>query len=971
MSKYSDNRSRIFSPSNAPSPSGRMCSFALRILNSVLVMNLLVGLFPVSGSAASFGKFNAIVSPSGAIRIEMNHNEFGTLLPSLFEASWRGALMTSANIDCAEVGDVCYGKIRASSGASTDCETRISTIANGLHLAYKITPTTNMQLNGLYVGITIPVGYLVGGSCIVDGKQAKFPEKRVETHLLSGDARSVEIRAANGSCLEFKLASPTPILIQDDRIWGPTFCLRIGPQYADPVEWPAGKSFTAEFDLISSTGMSVEYDAPVTIEPGKDWIPLDPGLDIEAGSALDLSGMVSKYAPAGKSGRVVVGPNGSFAFANEPKKPVRFYGVNLCFTGQYMTHEEADRLATRLQRLGYNAVRFHHYEGTLIDYSDPTHTKLNSEMLDKFDYLFAALKKRGIYATTDIFVSRPVLAKEVWENEQGDIPQDIFKIAVPVNERAFSNYKAFATSFLTHKNPYTDMSYAKDPALGWLSLINEGNPVDQLSSMSGHVADDWKSAWNKWLTRKYPSRDDMLRALGLADANGAIPMPKSIDNTPLGIQASLFIADVERDFVKRMRAFLGEELGCKALLTDTNAAWNYSVQMYAGRRDFDYVDDHFYFDHPYFLDFLANPWSLPSSCSNASPVASQGISGCYFSTGRMIGKPFTVTEFNYAWPSAVRGASGMLTGALGAFQGWSAIYRFAYSHGHDEMFSPSGSNYFDLAADPLNLASDRAALFLFLRHDLQPAKHIAAAAISMESVFDHPKTTADMRTALSALAFVTRVGTAVTSGKSGKAVADVVVDPYDPAARDKVIAQYKKHGWLKPNNRTNLTTGVCESDTREVLVDSRNDVFSVDTPRTAGGSAVAGTKIQTKMAEIEIQDQRATVWVSSLDGKPINESRRLLVTHLTDMQNAGAKFGDKARKVLVSSGGLPYLVHSGRAVVKICLKDAAKANVWGLSVSGARTSQVKTRIENGVLVVPLDVNAGGKARMLYEVTVTK
>ena len=46
---------------------------------------------------------------------------------------------------------------------------------------------------------------------------------------------------------------------------------------------------------------------------------------------------------------------------------MRFYGVNLCFSAHYITHEQADRLAERLARLGYNAVRLHHYEGELTE----------------------------------------------------------------------------------------------------------------------------------------------------------------------------------------------------------------------------------------------------------------------------------------------------------------------------------------------------------------------------------------------------------------------------------------------------------------------------------------------------------------------------------------------------------------------------------------------------------------------------
>ena len=125
---------------------------------------------------------------------------------------------------------------------------------------------------------------------------------------------------------------------------------------------------------------------------GKEWIPLQLQLDIEAGSALDFSQLALQDAPAGKHGWLQASPDGTFSFADQPGKPQRFYGVNFCFSAQYISHEQSDRLAERLARLGYNAVRLHHYEGELTE-GQRDRTQLNPEKLDQLDYLFAALVK--------------------------------------------------------------------------------------------------------------------------------------------------------------------------------------------------------------------------------------------------------------------------------------------------------------------------------------------------------------------------------------------------------------------------------------------------------------------------------------------------------------------------------------------------------------------------------------------------
>jgi hypothetical protein len=53
------------------------------------------------------------------------------------------------------------------------------------------------------------------------------------------------------------------------------------------------------------------------------------------------------------------------------------------------------------------------------------------------------------------------------------------------------------------------------------------------------------------------------------------------------------------------------------------------------------------------------------------------------------------------------------------------------------------------------------------------------------------------------------------------------------------------------------------------------------------------------------------------------------------------------------------------------VKNAAAARVWALATSGKRLGEVKAGVAEGALVVPLDVNAGGRARMLYEVEIVE
>ena len=727
-------------------------------------------------------------------------------------------------------------------------------------------------------------------------------------------------------------------------------------------------------------------DGPVIIQAGTEWLPLDLSLDIEPGSALDFTDVVPWHAPAGKFGRVIAGPQGKMVLADRPTEPVRFYGCNFCFSAQYLSHEQADRLAARLQRLGYNAVRFHHYESLLVARSQGITTTLRPEARDQLDYLFAALKQRGIYVTTDLFVSRPVLASEVWPDATGDVGMDNFKKAVLVNDRAFENFKAFARELLGHVNPYTKTRWAEDPTLAWLCCVNEGNPGNRWEDLSGRLKDDWTRAWNRWLAARYPTREALVGALGNPDAgqdpaSGTVPLPSKFDDSPAAIQRAVFFAETEIGFHDRTRKFLRDELGCQALLTDMNA-WTNPIQYQAVRGGLDYVDDHFYVDHPQFLE---RPWRLPSRCPNNSPVADGAPGGRRCSFIRLLDRPYTCSEFNYSGPGRFRGVGGILTGALGAVQDWSVIWRFAYSHNRESILDPRPAGYFDLASDPLSQAAERAAICLFRRGDMSAARHTVAIGLMADDVLKTPKNARPFVPSWDWLALVTRVGTVLAKSPNDLTGADLVlplswsplaradagkvlaVDPYAPDAGEKILAELRKRGWLDSANPTDVKAKRFRSETGELTVDGPADVLTLDTPRTAGGYAPAGKKIETKAVTAIIEDTDATVWVSSVDNVPIAESRRLLVTHLTDLQNNGVRYRDKARRVLLAWGGLPHLVHSGRATVAIRMKDPARARVWSLATSGKRIAEAKATVSDGALVIPLDVNAGGKARMLYEV----
>lgn len=950
---------------------GRPKGLHRRCFGLLCALAVAAGLRPATGADA---QWRALISPAGQVTLSRRRAQVATVTPGLMEAGWRAGNLSAGQL---AVGAVAFSKstIHAPGGATIDVELRSSSTPDGLGLAYKLTPQAPVTLNSLHVSADFPIALVAGRGFEVDGVPGTVPAEFGEVHLWSGLAKSVTIRVAEDAAVQLSFSAPLPVLLQDNRRWGPSLSVRVGPQDGAGRAWLPGEALDVAFELKTQEEIEVAYDRPVTIQAGTEWIPLSVELDIEPGSALDFSGMGQLDAPAGKHGWLMVRPDGRLAFENDPDTLRRFYGANLCFSAHYITHEEADRLAERLSRIGYNAVRFHHYEGELVDRSAGNSVTLRPDKLDQLDYLLAALKKRGLYVTTDLFVSRPVLAAEVWDGATGDVGMDNFKMLVPVNARAFENWKAFSRALLTHVNPYTGLSYAQDPALAWLSMINEGNVGNFLGGLDPRMEQDWQAAWNAFLTKRYRTRQALEGAWG-GDAGGdplagTVPLYKNVyDDSPRGRDLAAFTAAIERDMFARMKAFLREEIGTRALLTNMNA-WTNRVQTQAARAEFDYVDDHFYVDHP---EFIERPWRLPSRCGNTSPVAAGAPGGRYCAFVRLYGKPFTVSEFNYSGPGRFRGVGGILTGAMAAIQGWDVVWRFTYSSNRDNLSRPAAAGYFDIAADPLNLAAERAATCLFLRADMAVAPHAVDLSFSAEELLNAPLRNVGLAPAWHALALVTRVGTSLTGDAAdivlpfGSAAPQGTLDPYDEATGAKLLQMMRERGWLA-NNVTDLKANRIQSETGELLVDGPRDVMVLNTSRTAGGYAPEGEQLQAGPVGVAIEKTDATVWVSSIDGRPIRQSRRLIITHLTDLQNTGMRFGETARQTLLDWGTTPHLVLAGSATVTLELQNAQRARVWALSTGGRRVAPVAADVRGGKLVIPLEVAGPEGARMVYEVEV--
>ncbi len=950
-------------PSNRSAPSP-----ARQLARALLLAVLLGGLAPALALAATGDAI--LVAGDGSVSLRLRGQDFAHLAIGAYDHSWAYAGAAAAGGD--PEGNSRLLRIAAPGGGAVLGVASYSLDAAGaLSAAYSFSAGADLALNSLSISLELGASTLRGGHWQADQVAGGFAADAGQPTLFSGRVRALTVTAADGRALTLTFATATQLLIQDNRRWAPSYSLRIEAKAA----LAKGESTGLALQLSTPDRLDLDFDRPLTIARSAGWIPLGLELDVVPGSALDFSALVARDAPAGSRGRVVARADGQFAFAGEPATARRFYGVNLCFGAQYLAHAEADRLCDRLQRLGYNAVRIHHYEDSL------THGRplgeLDPEALDRLDYLLAGLGRRGIYVTTDLFVSRTISAGELGLPPGQPLN---FKVLVPVLGKAMESWKAFAALLLTHRNPYTKLRWADDPTVAWLAMINEGNFENYYGDLLRLPA--WSAAFAAWLHERYAERSALAAAWGAelgADedaAAGPIRLPKDCnDGSRRSRDLLQFLSATEQAMFRRMAAYLRADLGCAALLTNTNA-WTNRVTGQLARTDYDYVDDHFYVDHPAFIE---HPWQLPSRSLNQNPLRQGAVGGCASAFVRLWDKPFTVTEYGYCAPGRYRGMGGLLTGALGALQGWGGIWRFAYSHGAQEELAATRLDYFNLASDPLSQAADRAALCLFLRGDLRPAAHRVAITFKGYELEEPASANPRLAPGWDALALATGVGTLVERGQRAPpafAAAYAVarggspdagaIAPY-AADGERMLADLRARGVL--DARAGADAAGSLSDTGELMIDAARGTLVIDTPRSAGGFCEGGDGIRAVRAGVRVTDVSApaTVFVTALDDQPIATSRRLLVTHLTDVQNSGARFAEGACRTLLAWGSLPHLAAAGSAKLELTLRDPAGLAVWALSSSGRRLEELPAERGAGVLAVTLDVNGAQGARMLYEI----
>ncbi len=469
----------------------------------------------------------------------------------------------------------------------------------------------------------------------------------------------------------------------------------------------------AELTMTIDLPEEVSYLAgpsQVPFEPGfEDWYEFAPDDDHDAPSEISMQNWLEK--PAGKHGRIV--SEGEKLVYNS--KPIKLWGINLCYSTCAPEKDLADKRAAFYSKYGVNSIRLHKYadgSGWSGIQSAESFVDLDPEGLDRMDYQIAAFKKRGIYTKLSAHFGSQKLGpgdkKYVpYLEEFGEFSGRTQRITTPHSGVHYSPELQHVqilqmVNLLKHRNPYTGMTYAEDPAVAFLEIINEQSilfyssmePLKASPTLRKHVA----RRFCRWLREKYGSHEELVAAWGgnaafddfadkgfpavgeNLDKDNILPLgnpwyfnPEQLDGTQAYRRQRLldtmwFLYTLQNEFysryVKAMR-----EAGYEGEIVSSNWQAGQSYSHFCNLHSdalVGAVDRHNYFGG-----------GSGSRINNATMLAVPGSGTLSSGMQQVANRPFMLSEWIHVTPNewgvegpAVIGAYGM------GLQGWDVSYMF-------------------------------------------------------------------------------------------------------------------------------------------------------------------------------------------------------------------------------------------------------------------------------------------------------
>lgn len=583
-------------------------------------------------------------------------------------------------------------------------------------------------------------------------------------------------------------------------------------------------------------------------------------------------------APAGRNGRVQV-RDGHF-FTGD--RQIRFLGVNVVYEGCFPAQDEADALAIKLSRLGVNLVRFHFLDAIapkgLISADRPTTQEIDKERLARLDYFIAKLKENGVYCDLNLYCGHAFTTEDGVADPQ-NLPTH-GKYVTLFDKRLIELQKDFAGKLLSHRNPHTGSTYAQEPAVALIEITNENS---FFYGWSQQALDNLPQPYVKQL-------DDDFAAYLNRKRLPARQRPKWKEKSEYAAIYMQFLAESEQRYFREMYGFLKRDLSVASPITGTMAFGPAGAAMMA---EMDYVDNHAYWQHPI---YSSGSWTGSWTVHNTPMVAQVERNALLnLEAMRVDVKPYTVSEYNHAFPSLWDAEGVPLAAAFAARHDWDGLMYFSFNSRLDTEHSYI-RDFFQINGHPVKAAQLLAASAMLVRGDVPPIKKAPRQRVGVER---------------SASAQASRMWWDIRGIMSDLGLPMPTVDSNDPVFQ-----------W-QGDNKTGMAT--------------------INT--AASKSAVGffdGKPVKLDGVTFSISSDFAAVMATSLDDNPIAKSTKILITACGRSENTGMKWNE-AKNSTTNWGSGPASTECISGAVEL----PGDVVVFALDSGGAPAKRVVSRLKGG------------------------
>lgn len=678
--------------------------------------------------------------------------------------------------------------------------------------------------------------------------------------------------------------------------------------------------------------------------PHKNWYAFEYEQDTYAeGAVIDMSGTLN--APAGRHGAIVINKEGGTSFEDGTKAV--FWGTNLVAGDCFLPKEKADLMVKRLAKLGVNLVRLHHMdapwaEPNIFDPSKNNTRSFSADSMDKLDYLIYSLKEAGIYVFLDGLVHRKLKAGDGidgWEKIPNGMKEVIF-LDKKLQELALE----YALNLFNHKNKYTGLTYAEDPAVVFTEAINESSMFyfDRNKEVPAKYTAEADKQFNSFLKNKYGSMEKLKTAWQL---KGSVNLEETEDFEKSTVKREGFSlnwdswekfgtpkcagrsADTKEFYGALEHAFFSmmydnlKKAGVKALIAGSNhwELWDESLKVNAS---FDFIDRHTYWDHP------SGGWTMQENISfrNTPMIRNRANSVTELGHARISGKPFTVSEWNMLLPNQYRAGAPVIMAAYAGLQGWDAMmqFNFASHEWKDEL-----EHFADFSRWPDTLSQWFIAALIsrsgYVSESKEKTVHYVSAADALESA----------------------------SG-SFSYVNSNLVSPLMLRA-EKTFNVEKKSAPFNPQE----SRGAVLSMSKELYWNFSKGVFQANAPKLQGAAGFLSSEKELvfKNMRLSSSSKYASIFAVSLDNKPLNSSSKIVISAAGSIENSGAEYSP-SRTSVIYGGNAPILIEPVISTCTLTLNPFKSVKVYCVDINGYKKEEYKNYTVTGnTLKVKTDENS--------------